>query len=147
MSLPPHFWAKTLIEDTGYATPCLTWTVHKMPNGYGRFSVNRTPQYAHRVAYEALVEPTPEGLVIDHLCRNRACVNVAHMEAVTNRINILRGQTVTGANAAKTHCKHGHPFSPENTRLTSNGRRACRTCHRIWREQRTAREHAERAQS
>ncbi|NED52837.1 HNH endonuclease, partial [Micromonospora aurantiaca] len=67
--------------------------------------------------------------VTDHLCRNRACVNVTHLEIVTNRINILRGETLQAANAAKTHCIRGHEFTPENT-YVKNGGRDCRTCAR-----------------
>lgn len=139
--LPARFWAKTLIEDCGHDTPCLTWTAYKL-DGYGRFSVGGKIWYAHRVAYEALVGPIPQGLMIDHLCRNRSCVNVEHMEPVTNRVNILRGDTVTAANAAKTHCPQGHEYTPENTHLhgpNGTGRR-CRTCVPEQRRARTLRE-------
>lgn len=84
---------------------------------------------AHRVAYFLTKGPIPEGLTLDHLCRNRQCVNPAHLEAVPHRINILRSPTAAPAvNARRTHCKHGHPFSGDNLIVTKHGRR-CRTCY------------------
>jgi hypothetical protein len=81
------------------------------------------------VAYELAIGPIPEGLTIDHLCRNRGCVNPAHLEAVTNRTNLLRGDGIAALNARKTHCKRGHEFTPENTYVWREGTRACRACH------------------
>jgi hypothetical protein len=79
---------------------------------------------AHRVIYEYLVGPIPDGLSIDHLCRVRHCVNPAHLEPVTHRENVLRGQAPTAVNGRKTRCKRGHEFN----RTVRNGRR-CYTCH------------------
>lgn len=144
-ALPQRFWDKTRSEETGYATPCLTWTAFKQSNGYGKFGLDGKSQYAHRVAYTALVAPIPDGLMIDHLCRNRACVNVEHMEAVTNQINILRGETIMATNAAKTHCPQGHEYTEGNTYISpSSGGRTCRTCMREGRVKRSEREKAER---
>jgi len=84
---------------------------------------------AHRWAYEHLVSPIPKGMQIDHLCRNTHCVNPAHMEVVTPRVNVLRGDTITAANARKLCCKRGHPFTNENTRIEGTSRR-CKTCRR-----------------
>lgn len=146
-ALPQRFWDKARQQDTGYESPCLTWTGYKQPNGYGKVGLNGKTQYAHRVAYEALVGPIAEGLMIDHLCRNRACVNVAHMEAVTNKVNILRGETIMAANAAKTHCDNGHEYTAENTYTRpSDGSRNCRQCIREWREARSEREKEQRRQ-
>jgi hypothetical protein len=86
-------------------------------NGYGR----------HRKAWEALVGPIPDGMEIDHLCRNRACVNPEHMELVTHRENVLRGDTIAARHAAKTECPAGHPYDEANT-IRRYGRRYCRTC-------------------
>jgi hypothetical protein len=79
----------------------------------------------HRVAYEAHVGPIPDGLQLDHLCRNRACCNPAHLEPVTPTTNIRRGDRKT----AQTHCSQGHEFTPDNTRDTAR-QRVCRTCER-----------------
>ena len=90
----------------------------------------------HRVAYEAAVGPIPEGLQLDHLCRNTLCTNPAHLEPVTCRENLLRGNTLQAANAAKTHCPYGHPYAGENLRvrrLKSGGLgRSCRECARVF---------------
>jgi hypothetical protein len=115
---------------------CWTWTgSHNL--GYGQIQAGaRSSARVHRVAYEMLVGPIPNGLSLDHLCRNRSCVRPSHLEPVTNRVNVLRGAGLAAANAAKTHCIRGHEFTPENTYLTRKGR-DCRICHtqfcREWR--------------
>lgn len=95
---------------------------------YGQMSWRGRSHGAHRVAHELYVGPIPQGLQIDHLCRNTRCVNPAHLEAVTQRENVLRGVGFAAVNARKTHCIRGHEFTPENTIIQCGGKRACRTC-------------------
>jgi hypothetical protein len=118
-------------------TGCWLWTATKSIGGYGRFyeggSHGRTLS-AHRAAYELLVGPIPEGMTLDHVrergCVHRHCVNPKHLEPVTLRENLMRGDTPAAINAAKTKCIHGHDFTVENTYVYADGRRTCRTCIR-----------------
>jgi hypothetical protein len=133
LSWEQRFWAHADIGDG-----CWNWNGNVGSNGYGRIRREKRELLAHRVAYEFHVGDIPEGLQIDHLCRNRVCVNPDHLEPVSPRENVLRGEGITALNARKTHCKHGHPFSESNTHITSEGDRECRTCRaentRRWRQ-------------
>lgn len=124
------FWKNVVALPDG----CWKWDAGKQSSGYGVFWVAGDPVLAHRWAYEASVGTIPEGLCIDHLCRNRACVRPSHLEPVTMRENILRGKGATAINARKTHCPQDHPYSGENLWFKkSKGRRdqrACRQCDR-----------------
>ena len=95
--------------------------------GYGCVSVNGKMRKAHRVAYELAIGPIPDELQLDHRCRLRCCVNTAHLEAVTNSVNVARGIGPTARNRVKTHCVRGHEFTPENVYHRPTGRE-CRAC-------------------
>ncbi len=118
-----RFWAK--VEKT---EGCWLWTGALDSDGYGNVNRSKKSVGAHRYAYELLVGPIPAGMVLDHICRNRRCVNPAHLDPVTNRENILRGEGACARHARKTHCVHGHEFTPENTRIRPNGSRRCVAC-------------------
>ena len=110
---------------------CWIWAGAKTAAGYGHFWDGKRTVYAHRFSYELAVGPIPGGLQIDHLCRNRACVNPAHLEPVTAKVNVRRGTSmaVTQSRAMRrTHCKRGHEFSSENTSYEPNGARICKKC-------------------
>lgn len=113
-------------------TGCWEWTASTNGNGYGKFSLRGRTYSGHRVAYELHVGPIPAGLDLDHLCRNRGCVNPAHLEPVTRRENLHRSGLT---NAGKTHCKHGHPLTAENVVANERGRR-CVACRRAADERR-----------
>lgn len=95
------------------STPCIIPDPQiARPNGNGYYRLRtRTGKYAHRAAYEAAYGPIPKGLVIDHLCRNTECCNPEHLEAVTQRVNALRGTSRPAVNARKETCPKGHPFT------------------------------------
>lgn len=130
----PLFWKRVRKLKNG----CWQWLGSSQRDGYGHFTVERVTERwtktAHKVAYELLVGPVPNGLVLDHVkCHNKWCVNPSHLEPVTQLVNLLRSpQTVNSINKAKTHCKHGHEFTPENTYLRpDNGNRMCKACNRL----------------
>lgn len=123
----PRPTCKTLFDRIAI-TPggCLLWTGENVsPEGYGRTG----EWYVHRLMYEEFVGPIPRRLQIDHLCRVRLCCSPAHLEAVTQRENILRGESACARHARKTTCINGHQF--DGTRRTSSGiGRTCSTCTR-----------------
>lgn len=98
--------------------------------GYGRYKHKGKTRLAHRYVYEALNNHIPADRQIDHLCRVRNCVNPAHLEVVTSRENVLRGNAITAINSKKTHCIHGHELSGENLFIRRDGRRRCQVCER-----------------
>lgn len=110
------------ISPTGF---CWEWTGTLDVEGYGRVTIHGRQWRAHRAVYEALVGPIPKGLTIDHLCRNRSCVNPDHLEPVTSNENMRRQQH---PNRGKTHCIRGH--SLEDAYRWRNQRK-CRTCSRL----------------
>jgi hypothetical protein len=118
-----RFWRHVTITDACWNYSPVNY------HGYGRIGIDYRRHHAHRFSYEMHVGPIPDGLDIDHLCRNRACVNPDHLEPVTRQVNLLRGVGPTATNAAKEFCKRGHEFTPENTMIRKEGWRNCRACH------------------
>jgi HNH endonuclease len=113
----------------GLKGDCWVW-VGYTSYGYGITRLNGRLERVHRVSLFFAGIEIPKGLEPDHLCRVRACCNIDHLELVTRRINLLRGDTVTARNAAKTHCIRGHEFTSENTVIYERNCRRCRTCFR-----------------
>lgn len=127
---PPieRFMEKVRPLDNG----CHEWTAYRGENGYGRFYLNGRGALAHRWSYEHFVGPIPDGLVIDHLCRNHACVNPAHLEPVTTAENVNRGvgpQAAAERGRQITRCPQDHPYTEENT-YRNGSSRTCWTCKR-----------------
>src|SRR5690625_379633 len=110
---------------------CWEWKGQRTVAGYGRFRSDDGFGYAHRWSYEHHVGQIPQGLTIDHLCRNTWCVNPAHLESVTAGENALRGTGPSAQNARKTHCVRGHAFDEDNTSILPGGGRRCLACHRL----------------
>lgn len=109
---------------------CWLWASSINQDGYATFFVGRSVK-AHRWAYEYFVGRIPVGLVLDHKCRVRSCVNPDHLRPVMPRENSLLGECPASINLAKTACPKGHPYSPENTRIYKN-QRYCRPCRRVY---------------
>lgn len=122
-----RFWSKV---DRSNINGCWSWK-RSTRKGYGQFAIRHNVNIgAHRFAYLALVGAIPGGRELDHLCRNRACVNPFHLEPVTGLVNVQRGESSAvqkARHAARTHCKRGHEYPTENPLMGKTGRR-CRTC-------------------
>lgn len=122
--LEVRFWQKVEKSDG-----CWIWNAARHPFGYGHIKIDGKVAQAHRVSYEMSMGPIPDGLVLDHLCRNPSCVRPDHLEPVSLTENTMRGEGYMARHARKTHCANGHEFTPANTYYRSPGRR-CRTCQR-----------------
>lgn len=127
-----RFWSNV----TGVSEPdgCWLWSGRVDGFGYGHFKNQKRSLKAHRVAWTLKRGPIAIGVTLDHLCRTPRCVNPAHLEAVTNKENIRRGNSPTAANGRKTHCSNGHELTPDNTYRYSFGggdHRFCKTCSKL----------------
>lgn len=112
---------------------CWIWTGALSTKGYGRYGIKNRTYAAHRVVFEIFREGIPENMQLDHLCRNRQCVNPDHLEIVSNRENTLRGINFIARNAKATHCPQGHEYNSDNTYLSkyiSTISRRCKMCLR-----------------
>jgi len=112
-------------------TGCLVWPGGKSDKGYAMAVVNGKRVRVHRAVYEKYCGPIPKGLVIDHLCNNKACCNMDHLRVCTDKVNILRGNGVAARNNRKTHCPKGHPYSGDNLRTRVHKgcvERLCKAC-------------------
>lgn len=126
MTVHYRLWSKIGMGENG----CWEWLGNKNDNGYGLLKVNGKQLRVHRLTYNEVIGPIPEGLMPDHLCRNRGCVNPFHLEPVTNKINVMRGSGLTAQNAQKTHCPSGHPYIYENLYI-HNSQRHCKICRKL----------------
>ena len=115
-----------VLENTKVNGDCWEWQ-GALAHGYGRIKNGETTLAVHRIIYEALIGIIPSGLVLDHLCRNRKCVNPTHLELVSIGENVLRGIGISAMNAKKTHCIKGHEFTEDNI-YSKRGKRECRQC-------------------
>jgi len=128
--LRERLFSGLVIDPSG----CVLWTHRVNNHGYGLISVNNREQLVHRVMWQLCVGPIPDGLELDHVaergCRYRNCANIAHLEPVTHRENLMRGSGPTAINAALEQCPAGHDYDLINTYFDRNGGRKCRACHR-----------------
>ena len=140
MSTLASAWPERFRAKVDVRTPeeCWEWMASTTNSGYGRYRLPDKHVSAHRFAYEATVGPIPEGLDLDHKCRNRRCVNPAHLEPVTERENTLRGISIAAMNARKTHCWKGHELAGANLYVWQ-GARACKACRKTNRKRHEAR--------
>lgn len=122
MKVEERFWSQ--VDKTA---TCWLWISGLQKDGYGRFQVDLIRKHAHVVSYEWINGAVPEGTEIDHLCRSRNCIRPDHLEAVTHKVNCLRGTSRNAESARKTHCNHGHEFTATNTYIYKD-QRYCRTC-------------------
>ncbi len=136
LPLMERVWLRVEPETNG----CWIWKGYIGDGGYGLIVLDRRRR-VHRYLYEEFIGPVPDGLVLDHLCRVRHCVNPTHLEVVTQGENLRRGMGFPGINARKTHCPQGHPYEGRNLKRNA-GKRQCRICQNQhvaeWREKRRA---------
>ena len=136
MTIHDRFWSKVnrggpVPADRPGLGRCWVWVAGKTAQGYGGFHPSKgSMELAHRWAYRVARGPIPDGHVIDHLCRNRACVNPDHLEPVSNEENLRRGAGYALRNGMRDECINGHRYTPENTYSDPRGGIRCRECAR-----------------
>jgi hypothetical protein len=121
----------TLLDDVNFwvrvqlVNGCWLWIGSQKPTGYGLARVDGRTRRVHQVLYQIMIGEIPEGLELDHTCRNPSCINPTHLEPVTHQVNMSRGRL-----ASQTHCVNGHEYTPENTyiRPKTVASRDCRIC-------------------
>ncbi len=134
--LPDRFWSKCMPEPN---SGCWLWIAGFVADtGYGKFWIDGKTERAHRVSYRALTGAIPTDRIIDHVCRERSCVNPDHLDIVTHYENQHRSPLTP---AGRTHCPGGHPYTGDNLGFC-NGERVCKACSRA----KTARHRARKAQ-
>lgn len=126
-ALPARIASKISVDESG----CWMWNAYRNQLGYGTVRFDGRKWLAHRVTFTLLVGPIPEGLVLDHLCRNRGCVNPDHLRPCTQRENTHApgSESIAVAHAARTHCPRGHAYAGRNLYVNPQGSRECRTCN------------------
>lgn len=121
--------SKVMADENG----CWIWTACRSQNGYGKTWLRGKYEYAHRAMYTVMVGPIPDDQVLDHLCRVRACVNPGHLEPVSHRENLARGENFIAGVMSRVTCVNGHNYTPENTKYEGATRsRRCLTCRRAY---------------
>lgn len=132
---PPRIeYDETPCPVAGLNGPCYIFKFGKDGGGYGSVRVNGKKVSVHRYVWQNAYGPVPHGLVLDHRCMVKACCNIDHLRAVTNKVNTTENLCTPPKwkqNAAKTHCHRGHEFSAENTKIDKYGHRSCKACARI----------------
>lgn len=123
-TLLERWQSKVVVAPSG----CWEWTASRNRAGYGQLRNPGSTQLAHRIGWELLVGTLTPARELDHLCRNRACVNPDHLEEVEHRDNMRRSPDIGGWQRRKSVCKRGHALTGDNLYVTPDGRRQCRTC-------------------
>jgi hypothetical protein len=136
-SLPDRLRSRIAVDERG----CWVWTRGKTGSGYAAIKWDRRQTLVHRLVFSLITgQEIPKGQQLDHLCRVRHCVNPAHLEVVSGRVNNLRGESPAARNARKVECIRGHRFTSESTYITPRGERACRPCNALRTAQYTLRQ-------